>query len=153
MNEAGTTLETASIKEVLSALPHRYPFLLVDRIINIQGDESGIGIKNVTFNEPQFQGHFPGNPVFPGVLIIEGMAQTAGALCILSGATGGGQKSVFFLTIDKAKFRKSVVPGDTIEYHVTKKARKRNMWWFRCVAKVAGQVAAEAEVGAMVVVE
>ena len=153
MKAAATTLEAAGIAEILRALPHRYPFLMVDRIINIQGDESGIGIKNVTFNEPQFQGHFPGIPIFPGVLIIEGMAQTAGALCVLSGATGEGHKSVFFLTIDKAKFRKSVVPGDTIEYHVAKKVRKRNMWWFRGEAKVAGQVVAEAEVGAMVVIE
>jgi 3-hydroxyacyl-[acyl-carrier-protein] dehydratase len=152
MNEAVTTLEAAGITEILRALPHRYPFLMVDRIINIRGDESGIGIKNVTFNEPQFQGHFPGNPVFPGVLIIEGMAQTAGALCVLSGATGEGHKSVFFLTIDKAKFRKSVGPGDTLEYHMTKKARKRNMWWFRGEAKVAGQLVAEAEVGAMLVI-
>ena len=152
INEAVTTLEAAGITEILRALPHRYPFLLVDRIINIRRDESGIGIKNVTFNEPQFQGHFPGNPVFPGVLIIEGMAQTAGALCVLSGATGEGHKTVFFLTIDKAKFRKSVVPGDTLEYHMTKKARKRNMWWFRGEAKVAGQLVAEAEVGAMLVI-
>jgi 3-hydroxyacyl-[acyl-carrier-protein] dehydratase len=152
MNEAVTTLEAAGITEILRALPHRYPFLMVDRIINIRGDERGIGIKNVTFNEPQFQGHFPGNPVFPGVLIIEGMAQTAGAMCVLSGATGEGDKSVFFLTIDKAKFRKSVGPGDTLEYHMTKKARKRNMWWFCGEAKVAGQLVAEAEVGAMLVV-
>jgi 3-hydroxyacyl-[acyl-carrier-protein] dehydratase len=152
MNEAVTTLEAAGITEILRALPHRYPFLMVDRIINIRRDESGIGIKNITFNEPQFQGHFPGNPVFPGVLIIEGMAQTAGALCVLSGAAGEGDKSVFFLTIDKAKFRKSVGPGDTLEYHMTKKARKRNMWWFRGEAKVAGQLVAEAEVGAMLVV-
>jgi 3-hydroxyacyl-[acyl-carrier-protein] dehydratase len=96
-------------------LPHRYPFLMVDRVINIRGDEHGIGIKNVTINEPHFQGHFPGNPVFPGVLMIEGMAQTAGVLCIA--ATGTQPASVFFLTIDKAKFRKPVRPGDTIEYH------------------------------------
>jgi 3-hydroxyacyl-[acyl-carrier-protein] dehydratase len=152
MNEAVTTLEAAGITEILRALPHRYPFLMVDRIINIRGDERGIGIKNVTFNEPQFQGHFPGNPVFPGVLIIEGMAQTAGAMCVLSGATGEGDKSVFLLTIDKAKFRKPVGPGDTLEYHMTKKARKRNMWWFCGEAKVAGQLVAEAEVGAMLVV-
>ena len=86
MDKAVTRLEAADIEMVLKMLPHRYPFLMVDRVINIQGDESGIGIKNVTINEPQFQGHFPGNPVFPGVLMIEGMAQTAGVLCIA--ATG-----------------------------------------------------------------
>src|SRR3954462_1143863 len=84
MNEAATTLETADIAAILKALPHRYPFLMVDRIINMRGDESAVGIKNVTANEPQFLGHFPGNPVFPGVLLIEGMAQTAGAVCVLS---------------------------------------------------------------------
>jgi len=81
----GTTIEAARVKEILEALPHRYPFLMVDRVIDMKGDESAIGIKNVTFNEPQFMGHFPGNPVFPGVLMIEGMAQTAGVMCITSG--------------------------------------------------------------------
>ena len=113
-------------------------------------DEAAVGIKNVTVNEPQFLGHFPGNPVFPGVLLIEGMAQTAGAICVLSQMGGDHPKHVYFLTIDKAKFRKPVVPGDTIEYHVKKIARKKNMWWFRGEAKVAGQTVAEAEVGAMV---
>ncbi|MGE0035921.1 MAG: 3-hydroxyacyl-ACP dehydratase FabZ [Xanthobacteraceae bacterium] len=150
MDEARTMLETADIATILKALPHRYPFLMIDRIINMRGDESAIGIKNVTFNEPHFQGHFPGNPVFPGVLLIEGMAQTAGALCVLSRMGGERPEHVYFLTIDKAKFRKPVVPGDTIEYYVTKIARKKNMWWFRGEAKVAGEMVAEAQVGAMV---
>jgi 3-hydroxyacyl-[acyl-carrier-protein] dehydratase len=150
MNEAATTLETADIAAILKALPHRYPFLMVDRIINMRGDESAVGIKNVSANEPQFLGHFPGNPVFPGVLLIEGMAQTAGAVCVLSQMGGDRPKHVYFLTIDKAKFRRPVVPGDTVEYHVKKIARKKNMWWFRGEAKVGGQTVAEAEVGAMV---
>lgn len=147
MDKAVTRLEAFDIEMVLKMLPHRYPFLMVDRVIDIQGDESGIGIKNVTINEPQFQGHFPGNPVFPGVLMIEGMAQTAGILCIA--ATGARPKSVYFLTIDKAKFRKPVRPGDTVEYHMKRIARRKSMWWYRGVAKVAGQIVAEAELGAM----
>jgi 3-hydroxyacyl-[acyl-carrier-protein] dehydratase len=145
-----TVLGTGDILKILQWLPHRYPFLMVDRIININSDESAIGIKNVTFNEPHFQGHFPGNPVFPGVLIIEGMAQTAGAICVASGLTGKAN-SVYFLTIDKAKFRRPVVPGDVLEYHMTRKARRKKMWWYRGEAKVAGELVAEAEVGAMVV--
>jgi len=149
MTENSTaTLEAAGICDVLKALPHRYPFLMVDRIVNIRGEESAVGIKNVTFNEPQFVGHFPGNPIFPGVLLIEGMAQTAGAICVLA-RKGNSPKQVYFLTIDKAKFRKPVIPGDTVEYHVTRIARKRNMWWFRGEAKVTGSVVAEAEIGAM----
>ena len=143
-------LNGGDILKILQWLPHRYPLLMVDRIININSDESAIGIKNVTFNEPQFQGHFPGNPVFPGVLIVEGMAQTAGAMCVASGAAGK-VKSVYFLTIDKAKFRKPVVPGDVLEYHMTKKTRRKSMWWYRGEARVNGELVAEAEVGAMVV--
>ena len=148
MTEAA--LGAVGIKEILDLLPHRYPFLMVDRIIAMKSDESAIGIKHVTFNEPQFQGHFPGQPVFPGVLLIEGMAQTAGALCVWAGLTGKA-KSVYFLTIDKAKFRKPVLPGDVVEYHMTKKARRKMMWWYRGEAKVAGELVAEAEVGAMLV--
>ena len=147
MNKPVIQLEAMDIAVVLKLLPHRYPFLMVDRIIDIRGDEHGIGIKNVTINEPHFQGHFPGNPVFPGVLMIEGMAQTAGVLCIA--ATGSKVKSVFFLTIDKAKFRKPVRPGDTIEYHMNRITRRKSMWWYRGEAKVAGQIVAEAQVGAM----
>ena len=145
-----TALGAVGITEILDLLPHRYPFLMVDRIIAMKSDESAIGIKHVTFNEPQFQGHFPGQPVFPGVLLIEGMAQTAGALCVWAGLTGKA-KSVYFLTIDKAKFRKPVLPGDVVEYHMTKKARRKMMWWYRGEAKVAGELVAEAEVGAMII--
>ena len=150
MNEAGITLESADIAAILKLLPHRYPFLMIDRVVGMVGDERAIGIKNVTINEPQFLGHFPAQPVFPGVLMIEGMAQTGGVLCIHSRKAGGRPQSVFFLTVDKAKFRKPVLPGDTIEYHMVKIARRKTMWWFRGEAKVAGQVVAEAEVGAMI---
>jgi 3-hydroxyacyl-[acyl-carrier-protein] dehydratase len=149
MSEETVTLEAADIATILKALPHRYPFLMVDRIISMRGDEAAVGIKNVTINEPQFLGHFPGNPVFPGVLLIEGMAQTAGAVCVLSLGAKIPSPKVYFLTIDKARFRRPVLPGDTIEYHMTKIARKKNMWWFRGKAMVAGQLVAEAEVGAM----
>ncbi len=150
MDEAATTLEAADIAAILKALPHRYPFLMVDRIVGIRNDECAIGIKNVTYNEPQFLGHFPDNPVFPGVLMIEGMAQTAGVICIRSLGVAGQQMSVYMLTIDKAKFRRPVVPGDTVEYHMTRIARKKKMWWYRGEAKVAGQLVAEAELGAMI---
>ena len=147
--KVANVLEAYDIERLLKSLPHRYPFLLVDRIVEANGDESCIGIKNVSVNEPQFQGHFPERPVMPGVLMIEGMAQTAGAICILSQTKENLAPKVYFLTIDKAKFRKLVLPGDTIEYHMRKMAHKKNMWWFRGKAIVAGQVVAEAEVGAM----
>ena len=144
------TPKSLELEDILRLLPHRYPFLMVDRIVEVRGDESCIGIKNVTANEPYFVGHFPGRPVMPGVLLIEGMAQTAGAVCALAhGYHGKPPSSVLFLTVDKAKFRKPVVPGDTVEFHMTRKARKKLMWWFRGEAKVAGVVVAEAEVGAM----
>jgi len=141
-------LGTADIERILQLLPHRYPFLLVDRIIEMNGDESCIGIKNVTFNEPHFTGHFPGRPVMPGVLIIEGMTQTAGALCAAALGTSKPQ-IVYFTTIDNCKFRKPVVPGDRLEYHMTKLRSRRGIWWFRGEAKVDGQIVAEAEVSAM----
>jgi 3-hydroxyacyl-[acyl-carrier-protein] dehydratase len=147
--EATDSVGTAEIADVLSALPHRYPFVMIDRVQDMRGDAFGIGIKNVTFNEPQFLGHFPGRPVFPGVLMIEGMAQTAGVIVIHSGLVQA-TRDVFFLTIDKAKFRRPVVPGDTLEYHMTKINHRRTMWWYRGEAKVRGQVVAEAEVGAMI---
>ena len=146
----GESVEVADIQEILRLLPHRYPFLMIDRIVDIRGEEHGIGIKNVSVNEPQFLGHFPGNPVMPGVLLIEGMAQTAGVLCLRQMVSSERHRAVFFLTIDKAKFRKPAVPGDTIEYHVNKIAHRRNMWWYRGEAKVGDILIAEAEVGAVI---
>src|SRR5262245_36772126 len=129
MDKIVTTLEAPDITVLLQMLPPRYPFLMVHGVIEIRGDEHGSGIKDVTVNEPHFQGHFPGDPVFPGVLMIEGMAQTAGVLCIAS--TAAKPTSVFFLTIDKAKFRKPVRPGDTIEYHMDRNTRRKSRWWYR----------------------
>jgi 3-hydroxyacyl-[acyl-carrier-protein] dehydratase len=142
------SLEAMDILQILKALPHRYPFLLVDRIIDIRGDESCIGIKNVTMNEPHFQGHFPDQPVMPGVLLIEGMAQTAGAICIRAGMKHAPPPLVYFMTIDKAKFRKPVLPGDRVEFHMRKLNQKRSMWWFEGRAKVDGVLVCEAEIGA-----
>lgn len=152
--ETSTALESVDLLGLLELLPHRYPFLLVDKIVDIDGDDSAVGIKNVTYNEPQFQGHFPNRPVFPGVLLIEAMAQTAGAICVLKSrkAGGAGKPSVvYFMTIDKVKFRKPVGPGDVLELHMKKIKQRSNMWWFRGEAKVAGKIVAEAEVSAMLV--
>ncbi len=152
MTEATTTLGVADIQKIMACIPHRYPFLLVDRVVEINGDESGIGIKNVTINEPQFTGHFPDRPVFPGVLMIEAMAQTAGVLVVSSrGEADPAVRSVLFTTIDKAKFRKPVGPGDTLRFHLTKIARKRNIWFYRGEARVDGTLVAEADLSAMVV--
>lgn len=148
---ATTELGTMSIAEILTSLPHRYPFLMIDRIIRIDGDESAVGIKNVTFNEPIFQGHFPENPIFPGVLIIEGMAQTAGAIVIKHDSTGGRKNIVLMLGVDKAKFRKPAGPGDTIEFHIAKIQRRRNVGRYEAKAMVDGAVIAEAEITAMIV--
>ena len=145
-----TPADSLDIQQILELLPHRYPFLLVDRIEQIRGDESCVGIKNVTVNEPFFRGHFPGRPVMPAVLLLEGMAQSAGAICARSLQRDRAPQSVYFITIDKAKFRRPVIPGDRVEYHMQRLARRRNMWWFRGEAKVNGQIACEAELGAMI---
>ena len=149
----GRTIETYDIRRLLDCLPHRYPMLLVDRIVEACGDESCIGIKNVSFNEPQFQGHFPERPVMPGVLLIEGMAQTAGALCVSNQPTGGRPSVVYLMTIDQAKFRKPVMPGDQVRYHMTRLSRRRNMWWYRGEAKVDGVLVCEATISAILVNE
>lgn len=150
MTEMAATIEAFDILELLDRLPHRYPFLLVDRIIEAKSDGSGVGVKNVTFNEPQFQGHFPGRPVMPGVLLIEGMAQTAGALVIRAVLDAGPAPLVYFMSIDKAKFRKPVTPGDRVEFHMTPTSRRRNMWWYSGRAIVDGALVCEAEIAAMI---
>lgn len=148
---ASTELTAMNIAEILKSLPHRYPFLMIDKIIKIDGDETAVGIKNVTFNEPIFQGHFPENPIFPGVLIIEGMAQTAGAIVIKHDAGGGKKNIVLMLGIDKAKFRKPAGPGDVIEFHIAKIQRRRNVGRYEAKAMVDGAIIAEAEITAMII--
>lgn len=150
MTSERTELSTLDIQKLLTLLPHRYPFLLVDRIVEVDGDNSAIGIKNVTANEPHFMGHFPEMPIMPGVLIIEAMAQTAGAICVnaMEGVTR--PPKVYFMTIDAAKFRKPVVPGDRLEIHVQKLKQRGGIFRFGCHASVDGAKVAEAEVSAMV---
>ncbi len=141
-----------TIEEIMHMLPHRYPFLLVDRLeVEVPG-EKGVGLKNVTMNEEFFQGHFPGNPVMPGVLQIEAMAQTAGAL-VISGEPDyqPNQKSVLFMSIDGVKFRKPVKPGDQLKMHVEKIKERRNVYVFKGQSMVDGQVVSEAEFTAMII--
>jgi 3-hydroxyacyl-[acyl-carrier-protein] dehydratase len=141
-------LETLDLLQIMELLPHRYPFLLVDKIVGIDGDRSAVGIKNVTSNEPHFQGHFPSRPIMPGVLIIEGMAQTAGAIGIKE--LGKDKPAlIYFMTIDNAKFRRPVVPGDVLEYHVNLVKKRGMICKYACVAMVGKEKVAEAEVVAM----
>lgn len=139
-----------NITEIMELIPHRYPMLLVDRILEYVPHESAVGLKNVTFNEPFFNGHFPGNPVMPGVLIVEAMAQTAGILVVHSLGQAGQAKMVYFMTIESAKFRKPVVPGDSMHIHVQCIKSRGNVYKFRGEAKVDGILCAEAEYSAMI---
>jgi 3-hydroxyacyl-[acyl-carrier-protein] dehydratase len=145
-----STLGSADIMRLMQILPHRYPFLLIDKIIEIDGDNSATGIKNVTINEPHFSGHFPGKPIMPGVLIIEAMAQTAGALALYARGVES-QALVYFMSIDGAKFRKPVVPGDQLRIHVKKIKRRGGLMKYACEAMVDGVRVAEAEVTAMLI--
>ena len=141
------------INQLMKMLPHRYPMLMIDRMEEIVPDHSAVGIKNVTANEPCFQGHFPSRPIMPGVLIIESMAQTAAALVVYSmGGTAEG-RLVYFMSVDSARFRKMVIPGDQLRVHVERIHKRGNVWKFKGEAKVNGVVCAEATYTAMIVDE
>ncbi len=137
-------------KQLLNMIPHRYPFLLIDRLVDVRHDHSAIGVKNVSFNEPFFQGHFPGHPVMPGVLIIESMAQTAAALVISTLGPNAGVPIVYFMSVESAKFRRPVTPGDQLRLTVEKERRRGNVWRFNGTARVEGIVVAEANITAMI---
>ena len=147
------TLMSADIARIMKLLPHRYPFLLIDRMIDMDGEESGTAIKNVTINEPFFQGHFPGKPVMPGVLLVEAMAQAAGALVLNHLGDAHAGKLVFFMSIDKARFRKPVLPGDVVHFHVKLSSKRAPVWKYWAEAHVDGKKVAEAEIGAMLMNE
>jgi 3-hydroxyacyl-[acyl-carrier-protein] dehydratase len=143
--------DTLDIDRIMKMIPHRYPFLLVDRVINVIAAESAVGIKNVTFNEPHFIGHFPQKPIMPGVLIIEAMAQTSALLVVHTLGSAFEGKLVYFMSIEEAKFRKPVTPGDTLEIHVQKMKSRGNVWKFMCEAHSASGKVAEAIISAMIV--
>jgi 3-hydroxyacyl-[acyl-carrier-protein] dehydratase len=145
-----TENKTIAIDEIQRLIPHRYPMLMIDRIEEVNGDESAVGIKNVTMNEHFFQGHFPGNPVMPGVLIIEAMAQTAGVVVCKHMKSENTNKIVYFMAIENARFRKPVLPGDTLRLHVKKLQNRRQVWKYSGQAFVNGQLHAEAEFTAMI---
>ncbi|MCR4281703.1 MAG: 3-hydroxyacyl-ACP dehydratase FabZ [Bauldia sp.] len=149
MDGAPATLETIDIQRLFELLPHRPPFLMVDRIVDIDGVNSAVGIKNVTINEPHFAGHFPGRPIMPGVLLIEGIAQTAGAICIQA-LKAERPAVLYFLTIDQCKFRRPVVPGDVVEYHLKKLRNRGNVWKFSGEVRVGDFKVAEAIISAMI---
>jgi 3-hydroxyacyl-[acyl-carrier-protein] dehydratase len=151
-----TQTDNIGYAEISKMIPHRYPFLLIDKVIDLQSYKSAIGIKNVTINEPFFQGHFPNHPVMPGVLIIEAMAQTAGVHVIWSmerekPETVGNDRIVYFMSVDSAKFRKPVGPGDQLYLHVETLQGRKNVWKYKSVAKVGSLVVAEAVFTAMIV--
>jgi 3-hydroxyacyl-[acyl-carrier-protein] dehydratase len=145
------TTPVISVERIMEMIPHRYPFLLIDRIIDMELGTYAVGLKNVTIGEPHFIGHFPTKPVMPGVLIIEAMAQTSAVLVVQTLGKEAEGKLVYFMSIDEAKFRKPVVPGDTLHIRVDKLQQRRNVWKFACVATVDGAKAAEATISAMIV--
>jgi 3-hydroxyacyl-[acyl-carrier-protein] dehydratase len=147
---AGETIELVDIARVMHAIPHRYPFLMIDRVVDVVRNRSAIGIKNVSVNEHYFQGHFPGHPVMPGVLIIESMAQTAAVLVVETLGEEAAGKVVYFMSVEGAKFRRPVVPGDQIRVHVAKERNRGNVWKFHAIARVDGVSVAEATYAAMI---
>jgi 3-hydroxyacyl-[acyl-carrier-protein] dehydratase len=138
------------IGRIMEMIPHRYPILLVDRLLELVPGQSAVGLKNVSINEPHFQGHFPNYPVMPGVLIIEAMAQTAALVVVESLGKDAEGKVVYFMTIDNARFRKPVTPGDALHIHVNKIQSRANVWKFTGEARVDGKVCAEATFSAMI---
>ncbi len=142
--------EDLDIERVQQLIPHRYPFLMIDRVVDLVPDVSATGIKNVTINEPYFRGHFPNRPVMPGVMIIESMAQTAAVLVVSTLGLESEGRLVYFMSVDNARFRKPVVPGDTLHVHVYKRRQRGNVWKFDAQAKVEGRVVADATFAAMI---
>ena len=147
----GTRLSDVDIDGIKRMLPHRYPFLLIDRVIELEAGASALGIKNVSVNEPYFAGHFPARPIMPGVLIVEAMAQTAAVLVMATVGAEAAGKLVYFMTIDQVRFRRPVLPGDQLRIKVIKQHYKLGMWKFTSRATVDGQLAAEGTIGAKVV--
>ncbi len=147
--ENQNTIEPLDVVQIMKMIPHRYPILLVDRLIDYKEGESAVGLKNVTINEPHFNGHFPGMPVMPGVLIVEAMAQTSAILVVKTLGEEASGKIVYFMTIDNARFRKPVVPGDCLHIHVTKIKQRGPVWKFEGIAKVGDTICAEATFSAM----
>jgi 3-hydroxyacyl-[acyl-carrier-protein] dehydratase len=145
-----SVVSAVDIKRILEMIPHRYPMLMVDRVIDMQLDRSAVGIKNVSINEPFFQGHFPSEPVMPGVLIVEAMAQTAAVLVVATFGAQSEGKLVYFMSIDGARFRRPVTPGDRLELHVEKVQSRASVWKFSGKAMVEGKLAAEATFAAMI---
>lgn len=139
------------IEEIIKSIPHRYPLLLVDRVVAMEKNKSVVGIKNVTFNEPHFMGHFPEKPIMPGVLIVEAMAQTSAIMVVKSSDFKPEEKLVYFMSIDNVKFRKPVVPGDVLELHIEVIQNRGPVWKFAGTGIVNGQKVTQAEFSAMIV--
>ncbi|WP_291406875.1 3-hydroxyacyl-ACP dehydratase FabZ [Devosia sp.] len=142
-------LNAMEIGELLSVMPHRFPMLMLDKIVSIDGDDSAIGVKCITINEPWAQGHFPDRPIFPGVLIIEAIAQTAGAIALRGQDEASGTNTMMLLGVDEAKFRNPAHPGDVIHFHLKKEHRRRQVGRYRGIAKVGDKIIAEAMITAM----